>query len=101
MTGPGNIIAVFSLAVIPAKAGIQTRQSTISNNVCYIDHCWYYGLSACNSECRTPLEAQFSFGNSSNMIVTASDGTFATLTIVSVRVDYPLTFPTYLGRDIV
>jgi hypothetical protein len=33
MTGPGNIIPVFSLAVIPAKAGIQTKQSTISNNV--------------------------------------------------------------------
>ena len=33
MTGPGNIVPVFSLAVIPAKAGIQTKQSTISNNV--------------------------------------------------------------------
>jgi hypothetical protein len=35
MTGPGNIIPVVSLAVIPAKAGIQTKQSTISNNVFY------------------------------------------------------------------
>jgi hypothetical protein len=33
MTGPDIIIPVFSLAVIPAKAGIQTKQSTISNNV--------------------------------------------------------------------
>jgi hypothetical protein len=30
---PGNIIPVSSLAVIPAKAGIQTKQSTISSNV--------------------------------------------------------------------
>jgi hypothetical protein len=33
MTGPGDITPLFSLAVIPAKAGIQTKQSTISNNV--------------------------------------------------------------------
>jgi len=33
MTGPDSIIPVFSLAVIPAKAGIQSKQSTISNNV--------------------------------------------------------------------